>query len=63
MQFTHFIVEVDLAYRTIVSSPDLIQCVYYFQYNTRENCLIDIACIPNKSNIACDCVYSTCRPS
>jgi len=30
----------------IVSFPDLIKCVYHFQYNVRENSLVDIACIP-----------------
>ena len=30
----------------LVSSPDLIRCVYRFQYNARENGLVDIACIP-----------------
>ena len=33
----------------LVSSPDLIWCVYLFQYNVQENDPVDIACIPQTS--------------
>ena len=35
-----------MARLSLVSSPDLIRRVYRFQYNARENGLVDIACIP-----------------